>query len=113
MNYNAQKEMANRIKQRRKSLKYTQEQFAELLGISANSYTRIENAFQRPALNTLIRIAQHLDLSLDYIVFGSDKDKPYGPIDTDIFEALLNNADKDKLIYASKFLLRIAEINGK
>jgi len=113
MKYDAHKDMANRIKQRRKSLKYTQEQFAELLDISANSYTRIENAFQRPALNTLIKIAHHLDLSLDYIVFGSDKNKPYSPIDTDILEALLNSADKDKLIYTGKFLLRIAEINGK
>ena len=105
-----QRDMANRIKLRRKSLHYTQEQSAEIVGISANSYTRIENAFQRPSLNTLIKIAQHLDLSLDYITFGDDENKPKDVTNAEYLNNILKHADKDKLLHASELLSKIANI---
>ena len=61
MTHNELKEMGLRIKNRRLSLKYTQEQFAEMIGISASSYTKIENAFQQPSLDTLIMISKKLN----------------------------------------------------
>jgi len=39
------KAMADRIKERRGALGYTQEDFAEKIELSASSYTKIENAF--------------------------------------------------------------------
>jgi transcriptional regulator with XRE-family HTH domain len=104
--------MGNRMKDRRKSLKYTQEQFAEVIGISASSYTRIENAFQKPSLDTLIRIARHLDLSLDYLVFGAENGRFNEVLDTDTLNALIKSADSDKLLHASKILARIAKVKG-
>ena len=103
-----QKDMANRIKRRRESLGFTQEEFSEVINLSASSYTKIENAFQKPALDTLIKIALELDLSLDYIVFGNDN--PIETIDVDIYYALLKNADNDKLLYVSKFLSQIVRM---
>ena len=105
--------MANRIKSRRESLGFTQEGFCEVIGLSASSYTKIENAFQKPALDTLIRIAQHLDLSLDYIVFGTDSGNAKEPLDADMLNALLKFADDDKLLHTSDVLARIAKIKGK
>ena len=43
------KEMAARIKARREALGFTQESFCEAIDLSASSYTKIENAFQKPA----------------------------------------------------------------
>ena len=103
-----QKEMAIRIKNRRESLGFTQESFCELINLSASSYTKIENAFQRPALDTLIKIAQHLDLSLDYIVFGEGQHE--NATNVDVLAATLKNIDNEKLIYVSKFLSRVASI---
>lgn len=108
MTKNQLKEMADRIKSRRESLGFTQEGFCEAIDLSASSYTKIENAFQKPALDTLIKIARHLDLSLDYLVFGADEGRPQKPINMDIIHVILKNADKDKMRYALDLFARIA-----
>lgn len=104
------KEMAARIKARREALGFTQESFCEAIDLSASSYTKIENAFQKPALDTLIRIAKRLDLSLDYIVFGSEERKPSKALDTDVLKVLLESTDADALQSASTFLAKAAKI---
>ena len=105
-----QKAMANRIKERRKSLNYTQEQFAELLEISASSYTRIENAFQNPALKTLINISKNLKISLDYIVFGNDNTHASATTCAEILTALLDFSDTDKMKHAAEVLNKLIKI---
>ncbi|MCL2077828.1 MAG: helix-turn-helix transcriptional regulator [Oscillospiraceae bacterium] len=104
------KEMAIRIKNRRKDLRFTQEQFAEIIGISASSYTRIENAFQKPSLDTLIKISQNLRISLDYIVLGSEKEKFYLLDRVDLMEAFLAFADKEKLLHTISVLDKFIKI---
>ena len=106
-----QKDMANRIKSRRKQLNYTQEQFSEQLGISASSYTRIENAFQNPSMDTLIKISKNLKISLDYIVFGEGNDEPRKYMEkSDRLSALLDYSDGEKLNHAAEVLRKIAKI---
>ena len=108
MTKNQQKAMADRIKSRRESLGFTQESFCEAIGLSASSYTKIENAFQKPALDTLITIAQHLDVSLDYLVFGADEGRPQKLLNMDVINIALKNADKEKILYALDVFTRIA-----
>lgn len=102
------KEMATRIKKRREQLGFTQEKFAETINISASSYTKIENAFQKPALDTLIAISEKLDLSLDYIVFGSNI--PQKAIDATIVESIITLSDRDKLTHARDVLDRLINL---
>ena len=104
------KEMANRIKERRKSFKYTQEQFAEMINLSTNSYTRIENAFQKPSLDTLIRISENLKVSLDYLVFGEDGNFANSPTDTELLTALLDYSNSDKLKHVAEILNKLIKI---
>lgn len=99
------KAMADRIKERRGALGYTQEDFAEKIELSASSYTKIENAFQKPALDTLIRIAGKLNVSLDYLVFG--KDRPAQPDDAELISVVLDFADADKLEHTKDLLAKI------
>ena len=100
MTKNQQKEMSKRIKRRRESLGFTQESFCEKIDLSTSSYTKIENAFQKPSLDTLIKIAQHLDLPLDFIVFGDEKGKLQQTINMDTVNIILKNSDKGKMLYA-------------
>ena len=65
------KGLAERLKQRRRELGLTQEEMAERLEMTYSSYSKIENAFQQPGIDMLIRISSALSLSLDYLVFGS------------------------------------------
>ena len=108
-----QKKMAERIKRRREALGHTQESFCEAIGLSSSSYTKIENAFQKPALDTLIKIAKHLDLPLDYIVFGTGEDEAEAVLGADFLNAMLKEADSEKLLYASRFLARLAKAAEK
>jgi len=105
------KAMADRIKERRKSLCFTQEQFAELIGLSIGSYTKIENAFQKPALDTLIKIAEKLAVSLDYLVFGGDT--PQIPTDNEICGAIMESADPSMLTHAREILNKIITAKKK
>ena len=113
MTTDEQRAMANRIKDRRKSLNYTQEQFAERLGISSSSYTRIENAFQKPALDTLIKISTNLNTTLDYLVFGSDDNSTTVITDTEMLTALFDYSDADKLKHAVEVISKLIKIKEK
>ena len=56
----------------RESLKLTQEEFAEIVGVSPNSMSRIERGKQHPTLSTLWKIAKALHVSVDYLLDGMD-----------------------------------------
>ena len=105
------KAMANRIKERRADLGYTQEQFAEIIELSVSSYTKIENAFQKPALETLIRIAEQLDVTLDYLVFGGER--PPKPDDAEMMRAILDFADAEKLEHMKDLLGKIIKVKTR
>lgn len=53
---------ASRLKKARKSLGLTQEQVAEKIGITANSYARIERGDAKPSYDTLKAICRILKL---------------------------------------------------
>ena len=75
-----------------------------------SSYTKIENVFQKPALDALIEIAQHLDLPLDYIVFRNNRPKDIG--NASASNAILKSVDDEKFLRASKFLSQITNISS-
>jgi len=99
------KAMATRIKERRTKLGYTQEQFAEVVELSISSYTKIENAFQKPALDTLITISEKLNISLDYLVFGVEH--PQKTDDEDVMRAILEFADIKKMEHMKELLVKM------
>jgi transcriptional regulator with XRE-family HTH domain len=104
------KEMASRIKARRLDLEYTQEEFSEIIGISVSSYTKIENAFQKPSLDTVMKIAQKMNISIDYILFGTESQKPPKISDSEKLDSLLEFLDDEKLRYISDLTNQLAKI---
>lgn len=56
--------LGKNIKKRRKELQLTQQQLADRLNISLNFMGKIEVAFSKPSLDTLIDIAQKLEISV-------------------------------------------------
>lgn len=50
----------------------SQEQFAELFGVSRQSVQKWESGASLPELDKLIKISKHFDISLDALVFDSD-----------------------------------------
>lgn len=64
-------DMGNRIKTRRKELRIKQAELAELLDISNNHMSSIENGRQKPSLDTFILICKHLNVTPDYLLLGN------------------------------------------
>lgn len=109
MTKNELKFMANRIKERRIELSFTQEQIAELIELSYSSYTKIENAFQTPSLDTIIAISKILDISLDYLIFGNEENKPNSSSNLDIINSILKLADVEKLKHTANILTKLSD----
>lgn len=63
--------IGQRIKERRRELKITGSQIKEKTGISTGNLSEIENGKVLPSSAALIQLAQILDCSTDYILFGS------------------------------------------
>ena len=62
----------NRLKEMRLMCHLTQRQMAEKIDISQPSYIRYENGKSEPTLENLVKIANILDVSADYLLGRSD-----------------------------------------
>ena len=60
-------EIGNKIKQKRKELGYSQEDLAEICGISSSYIGHIERGSKKMSIPIAISIANALHLSLDYL----------------------------------------------
>ncbi len=58
------KQLGHNIKQKRKQLGLTQQQLADKMNISLNFMGKIEVAFSKPSLDTLIELANALETSV-------------------------------------------------
>lgn len=67
MNYEL---LGKQIRKHRKEKKYTLEQLAEILDVSTTFIGQIERAKGVPSLETLVKIANALDVSVDSLLFG-------------------------------------------
>ena len=65
---------AERLKELRKLAHLTQVELAKLLGIGQSSYADWERGKKKPTQENLVKIAQVLNVSVDYLV-GNSEDK--------------------------------------
>jgi len=65
-------EFAECLKTLRKQVKLTQAQIAEKLDISQQAYASWERGVKKPTQENLVKIAQVLNVSVDYLVGNSD-----------------------------------------
>ena len=63
-------EIGTRIKNKRKELSLTQEKLSEMIDVSPSYISEIERGSSITSLFTISKIADVLDLSLDYLVWG-------------------------------------------
>lgn len=67
-------EFSERLKNLRKQAHLTQVDVAEKLGISQPAYASWERGVKKPTQENLVKIAQILKVSIDYLVGNSDED---------------------------------------
>lgn len=71
------KESGQRIAELRKKSGYTQESFADEVGLSYRSIADIERGYRGTSIDALIDMAEVLDTSIDYLVSGRENDINY------------------------------------
>ena len=64
MDYEFYKHLGKNIKTRRKALGLTQQQLADKMNISLNFMGKIEVAFSKPSLDTLIEFSKNLNTTV-------------------------------------------------
>jgi transcriptional regulator with XRE-family HTH domain len=65
--------IANRLKQLRQTNDVSQQELADLLGISTRAWRFYESGDREPNIAGLIALADYFNVSLDYLVGRSDK----------------------------------------
>lgn len=67
------KAIGSRIKAERKKLGLTQESLAELVNVSPHYIYEIERGMKSPSMETMVVIADKMELSIDYIIYGNQR----------------------------------------
>lgn len=66
------KAIGARIKMLRKARGWTQKQLALKIGVRYEQLNKYEGGFHIPAIDTLVRLADALDTTMDYLVTGTE-----------------------------------------
>lgn len=92
---------------------YTQAQFAELIDISVNFLSEIENGKKGMSQDTLCKLCSHFNISADYILFGQTKESE-GPLNkSDSIIALANTLELEDLELIINYLSSLQQIKIK
>ena len=67
------KELGERLRILRESVKMSQVKMADLLGVKQSSIIRYEQGQSAPSLETLVKYADYFDVSMDYLFARTDK----------------------------------------
>lgn len=67
------KQLGERLRTLRESVKLSQIKMAELLGVKQSSINRYEQGLSAPSLETLLQYADYFDVSMDYLFARTDK----------------------------------------
>ena len=104
--------IGNRISQARKAKHLTQENLAEITGLSVSAISRIETGKNSTSLKTLCKFCDALNIGLDYLLYDilPYNFTEYDPLTIDII-SLLNNLDNSQkqiildvlTLYVSRF----------
>lgn len=100
--------LGEKIAKQRKDLNYTQEQLADILGVSRQSISKWESDIAYPETEKLIELGKLFDCSMDYLLKEEviEKGDVQTSILTEISRKVVNPKNKDK----SKKLLKIIGI---
>ena len=93
--------LGNRIRQRRQTLKITQQELAQALGLTPQHISAIEQGIRLPSLTLLPKLAEELGVTTDYLV--SNK----GGVIIDTIPAI--KADKTLPLKVKKLLIGLVE----
>ena len=67
----------NRIREMREDNDLLQKDIAEVLNVSQQQYSRYKNGENELSYDSLIKLANYYNTSIDYLLYRTDERKPY------------------------------------
>lgn len=64
--------LGERLSRLRKEMKKTQEDISKIIGITRPAYTAYERGTRNPDFDTLLKLADYFDVSVDYLLGQTD-----------------------------------------
>ena len=98
-------DIGSKIKAARIEKKLTQEQIAELLGVSRQTISNWENEKSYPDIISVIKMSECYDISLDYLLKGEQKMKTYYDYLEESTNIVKSNTNRNKIITILSYLL--------
>lgn len=93
--------LGERLRKRRQAMKLTQQELGKALGLTSQHISAIEQDKRTPSLASIIRMAQELGVSIDYLLTGQE-----GVI-TDTIPAI--KADKKLKLEVKKAIITLVQ----
>ena len=85
--------LGQRIKQLRKEAGWSQGELGERIGTDSQRVSRYENGRITPSVDALVRIAEALDVSVDYLLIDDAARRPLHVADADLAARLADLAE--------------------
>ena len=85
--------------------KLTQEQVAELLGVSRQTISNWENEKSYPDIISVIKMSDYYEASLDYLLKGEQKMNTYYDYLEESTNVVKSNTNRNKIITILSYLL--------
>lgn len=104
--------LGEKIAKQRKELNYTQEQLAEILGVSRQSISKWESDIAYPETEKLVQLGKVFDCSMDYLLKDeiTEKDEVQTSVLSEKVEEISRKVMDDKNKKKFKKILKIAGI---
>lgn len=87
----------DRLKELREESEMTQEQLGKILNVTKQTISNYENGDNEPTLDTLVKISDIFNVSLDYLLCRT-RQKPNLQVENEILLNTLNDKCKKKLL---------------
>jgi len=97
-----------KIKSRRQALGLTQERVSEKLDLSESFYSRVERGERVISVETLIKIANYFNLSLDYLLLDSIRVSASEKVQTEL-DLIFSGMDPQQ----SSYLLELLKVHAE
>ena len=90
--------------------KLTQEQVAEILGVSRQTISNWENEKSYPDIISVIKMSECYEVSLDYLLKGEQKMKTYYDYLEESTNVVKSNANRNRIITILAYLLDLGDL---
>lgn len=107
------KKLGKSIKQERQKLNLTQEQLSEKLDISISYLGRIERGERNIPLDTLVRLANILNVSIDYLLKDSKTENNNNVLTCEINQLISQLSNSEKTVVLDMIRLMVSHFENK